>query len=316
MRKTAAVFCSFLVSAVGFAQSQKDVREKEFKEETARYGPMAQEAVKRLRAAGVDVDGFLAASKQFVALGPEKGKAFAQQTNAKYGSPIRKALATALVLPGAADILQDVQRSPLGPTPLPPGPPPPPCASCSTATFQPPFVGTSTEGDNFTRAVNPTILVTTLSPSVRSAIAAAPHRKITTGKDFTVPSNSCHIRVDIPLDTSWVIGLSGVGYAHVWLGLDTSVQRGGAGATVCSAPHLEQDNQWTWLGGALTLSDHRPGPHIVRTCEFDRTPADPTTYTAKVGASVDGTFVGFSGGYGDYFVTLDGVAVTSCACAR
>jgi hypothetical protein len=108
-----------------------------------------------------------------------------------------------------------------------------------------------------------------------------------------------------------VIGLSGLGYAHVWLGLDMDVSTA-SGAVACGAPHLEQDNQWTWAGGSLTLSDHRPGPSITRTCVFDRSAGDPTEYAANVSASADGTFIGASGGYGYYYVDLGPVDVTTC----
>jgi hypothetical protein len=118
--------------------------------------------------------------------------------------------------------------------------------------------------------------------------------------------------VTVNLGTNWVIGLSGVGYAHVWLGLDMNVTDARGVAVVCSAPHLEQDNRWTWAGGSLMLSDHRPGPSITRTCVFDRNASDPTEYAANVSASTDGTFFGFSGGYGDYYVDLGPVDVTTC----
>jgi hypothetical protein len=131
------------------------------------------------------------------------------------------------------------------------------------------------------------------------------------GRIFTVPSNARHVRVTVNLGTNWVIGLSGVGYSHVWLGLDMKVYDSRT-ALVCSAPHLEQDNRWTWLGGALTISDHRPGPAITQTCVFDRNVGDPTNYAAHVFASTDGTFVGFSGGYGAYYVDLGPVDVISC----
>ena len=126
-----------------------------------------------------------------------------------------------------------------------------------------------------------------------------------------MPATARHVSVTVNLGTNWVIGLSGLGYAHVWLGLDMNVS-GAGGAAVCSAPHLEQDNQWTWVGGSLMLSDHRPGPSITRTCVFDRNAGDPLDYAANVSASTDGTFVGFSGGYGDYYVDLGPVDVTTC----
>ena len=49
---------------------------------------------------------------------------------------------------------------------------------------------------------------------------------------------------------------------------------------------------------------------VVR--QDDRNAGDPTDYAANVSASTDGTFVGFSGGYGDYYVDLGPVDVTTC----
>jgi hypothetical protein len=333
MSKARIFFCLLLLPGVAFAQSKKEItpvvkdalaatakgadaraasRQQELKDASAKFGPMAEEVVKRLRAAGVGVDGFLAASKQFVetpiAKQSEKG---VEVVNSKYAGPIQKGLAAALGLSGTAAVLQEVQHRSSASGPPPPGPPAP---CCSRITSQPPFEGLFTEGDLGSRSITPGVPVTQLEPSVRSAILAAPHRLISTGKDITVPATACHVRVDLALDTSWVIGLSGIGYSHVWLGLDMNVTKPG-GSAACSAPHLEQDNQWTWLGGVLTLTDHRPGPRIVQSCEFDRNPTDPTTFSANVTASADGTFVGFSGGFGDYLVKLGQVDVSWCPCA-
>jgi hypothetical protein len=112
------------------------------------------------------------------------------------------------------------------------------------------------------------------------------------------------------LATKWNIGLSGLGYAHVWLGLDMYVTNA-SGAVVCRAGRLEQDNQSTLFGGRLTLFEH-PLTSITRTCTFNRNAGDPTDYAVNVSASTDGTFVGASGGYGEYVVDLGPVDVTTC----
>ncbi len=81
------------------------------------------------------------------------------------------------------------------------------------------------------------------------------------------------------------------------------------------APFRQEDNQWSWAAGFGTqTSDHRPGPTLTEVCEFTRTASDPTTFAAHLTATVDGTFVGFGGGFGDYFVTPGNITVQTCPC--
>ncbi|HZN93213.1 MAG TPA: hypothetical protein VFB81_10945, partial [Myxococcales bacterium] len=233
--------------------------------------------------------------------------------NKQYAPAIQTAIAKTVGVAGVGGLLQQVQVT-AGPPGDPNGGGAPPGGGgcCSTNRFLPPWDGLYTEGDFGARAIAPGAF-TQLSPGVRSAIAFAPHRLQQSGHLVSVaaPGPSSEL-VAVTLDTSWVIGLSGLGYAHVWLGLDMFVTRPD-GTVVCRASHLEQDNQWTWAGGFLHLSDHRPGPTVTRSCRFERVSGDPTTYSVNVSASVDGTFIGFSGGYGDYFVNLGPIDVTSCA---
>ena len=295
------------------AAVRADARKMALESERARFEPFATALLNSLKTAGVDLDGYLTASKQFVETPPEKiTQGAIDGVNQKFAGPIRDAIAKTVGVPGLADILQGTQ---LGPAPGPPGQPQPTggggaASCCSTNRFEPPFQGPFTEGDWGARAISPGE-TRQLVASVRSAIAGAPHRLERAGRSFTVPATARHVSVTVNLGTNWVIGLSGLGYAHVWLGLDMDVSTA-SGAMVCGAPHLEQDNQLTWAGGSLTLFDHRPGPSITRTCVFDRSAGDPTEYAANVSASTDGTFIGASGGYGTYYVDLGAVDVTTC----
>jgi hypothetical protein len=296
------------------AAVRADARKMAFESERARFEPFATALLNSLKTEGVDLDGYLTASKEFVETPPEKiSQGAVDSVNHKFAGSIRDAIAKTLGVPGLADILQGTQ---LGPAPGPPGQPQPTgggggaASCCSTNRFEPPFQGPFTEGDFGARASSPGE-TRQLIANVRSAIAAAPHRLERAGRSFTVPATARHVSVTVNLGTNWVIGLSGLGYAHVWLGLDMDVSTAGS-AVACGAPHLEQDNQLTWAGGSLTLSDHRPGPSITRTCVFDRSAGDPTEYAANVSASADGTFIGASGGYGYYYVDLGPVDVTTC----
>jgi hypothetical protein len=275
-----------------------------------------------LKASGVDLNGYLSASKQFVETPREKiTQSEVDRINRMFAEPIRGAIAKTVGLPGVGDILQQMQ-SEAAPSGAPPpgqldqgngnGSVGPQAASCcSTNRFEPPFEGLFTEGDLGARAIRPGE-TRQLDPHIRSAIASAPHRLEASGKRITVPASGRHVSVTVNLGTNWVIGLSGVGYAHVWLGLDMNVTDDRGTTVVCRAPHLEQDNRLTWAGGSLLLSDHRPGPAVTRTCVFDRNASDTTEYAVNVSASTDGTFFGFSGGYGDYYVDLGPVDVTTC----
>jgi len=311
------------VVSQGLRQIEKDssaraeARKKAFEADRASFESTSTALAEALKAAGVDLDGYLAASKQFVESPPGKtSQGDVDRVNRNFAGPIRAAITKAVGLPGVGDILQGMQSGQPAPvpTPDPPGQQtgagPQAASCCSTNRFEPPYEGLFTEGDLGARAIRPGE-IRQLDPHVRSAIVSAPHRREASGRSFTVPATARHVSVTVNLGTNWVIGLSGLGYAHVWLGLDMNVS-GAGGAAVCSAPHLEQDNQWTWVGGSLMLSDHRPGPSITRTCVFDRNAGDPTDYAANVSASTDGTFVGFSGGYGDYYVDLGPVDVTTC----
>jgi hypothetical protein len=303
--------------------ARAEARRRAFEADRARFEPTATALADALKAAGVDLDGYLAASKQFVETPPGKtSQVDVDRVNQKFAEPIRAAIARAVGVPGVGDLLQSVQWE-VAPGALAPGKqnhrsssgnsnggPQTAASCCSTNRFEPPFEGLSTEGELGARSIRPGE-TRQLSPRVRSAIASAPHTRQGSGRGFRVPAATRHVSVTVNLGTSWVIGLSGLGYAHVWLGLDMNVTNA-RGGVVCGAPHLEQDNRWTWAGGFLTLSDHRPGPSITRTCVFDRSTSDPTDYAANVSASTDGTFIGFSGGYGDYYVDLGPVDVTTC----
>ena len=317
------------------AKARSAARQKQFDIDRARFEPMANGLADAIRSAGINLDAYLAASKQFVETPSEKiTRAQVEDLNKKYAGPIRAAIAKAVGIPGVGALLQEAQSCPTVPSmtgekaflpnqpaehysnhvskiypAIDPGQQGSAGSCCSTVSYKPPFEGLSREVNFGASSTGPGDFYG-LSARIRSAIAAAPHDLERSGKRFTVPASARYVRVTDHLQTSWVIGLSGVGYAHVWLGLDMNVYAyAGSARVVCAAPHLEQDNQWTWAGGFLTLSDHRPGPNITRTCEFSRSASDPTDYVTNVSASSDGTFVGFSGGYGDYFVTFGQVDV-------
>ncbi|HYV44644.1 MAG TPA: hypothetical protein VFA20_07260 [Myxococcaceae bacterium] len=288
-------------------------RQKSFEAQKAQMGPSAQGFYDAAKASGVDVAGFLQASKDFVqSTDPKARAAMVSAVNQKYAGPIKAAIAKAVSVPGAGDLLQQAQ-SPAA-TGSPPPPPPSPAGGngcCVTNRFAPPWEGEYDESDFGARAIRPGPTAQ-LAVSAGSAIAFGPHRLAASGHRFTVafadPSSEL---VTVTLPTQWVIGLSGVGYAHVWLGLEMWVTTLD-GTEVCRATRLEQDNEWTWAGGWLTQWDHRPGPTVTRSCRFDRAAGAPTEYVVNVSASVDGTFVGFSGGFGNYFVDLGNVDVASC----
>jgi len=294
------------------ADQREQDRRKAYDDQRVQLEPMAKGLSDAVRAGKVDLDGYLSSSQKYV-IGSETkiDPSVVTAVNQTYGPGIQSAIASAVNVAGVGGLLQQTQVA------TAPGNPPgggggaAPNGGCCTAQhFQPPWSGLYEEGDFGARAIRPGP-TTQLEARVRSAIAAAPHRLEQSGLLITVPSTAGRVSAAATLDTSWVIGLSGLGYAHVWLGLDMSVSKPD-GTVVCRAPHLEQDNQWTWAGGFLTLSDHRPGPTIVRGCSFDRAPGDPTEYSVNVAASSDGTFIGFSGGYGDYYVNLGVVDVVAC----
>jgi hypothetical protein len=293
--------------------ARAEARKQAVEADRARFEPAATALVNGLRGAGVDLDGYLAASKQFVEMPAENiSQSNVDSVNRKFAGTIRNGIAKMVGAPGIGDILQGQQA---GPAPTPGGQGQPPAGDvgvascCSTNRFEPPFETLFTEADLGARSVRPGE-VRQLAPKVRSAIVSAPHSLKRSWRTFTVPASARHVSVTVNLETRWVIGLSGLGYAHVWLGLDMNVSTGST--VVCGAPHLEQDNQWTWAGGFLMLSDHRSGTSVTRTCRFDRSTSDPTEYAAGVSASSDGTFFGASGGYGDYYVDLGPVDVTTC----
>jgi hypothetical protein len=295
--------------------TRAEARKQAIEADRARFEPTATALVNGLRGAGVDLDGYLAASKQFVDAPSENiSQGNVDSVNRKFSGPIRNGLAKIVGVPGLADLMQGQQAGP-APTPQPPGQEQPPAGDagpascCSTNRFEPPFETLFTEADLGARSALPGE-VRQLAPKVRSAIASAPHSLKRSWRTFTVPASARHISVTVNLETRWVIGLSGLGYSHVWLGLDMNVST--SSSVVCGAPHLEQDNQWTWAGGFLLLSDHRSGTSITRTCSFDRATSDPTDYAVGVSASSDGAFFGASGGYGDYYVDLGPVDVTTC----
>ncbi len=321
-KKVSAVVMEGLRGVEKDSDARADVRKKAFEADRNRFEPTATALAEALKAAGVDLDGYLAVSKQFVETSPGKrNQSEVELTNKKFAEPIRAAIAKAVGVPGVGDILQGMQSgqpAPGGPAPVQPnqgsgsgngncgaGP------GCSTNRFEPPFEGLYSEADIGARSIRPFGETRQLYSRVRGLVIGAPHNLEASGRSFTVPATARRVSVTVNLGTKWTIGLSGVGYAHVWLGLDMRVTDGRAVAVVCSAPHLEQDNQWTWVGGRLTLVEHAP-TSITRTCSFDRNAGDPTDYAVTIGASVDGTFVGFSGGYGDYYVDLGTVEVTTC----
>ena len=320
--KISSVVLKGLQRAEQDSSAGAEARKKAFEADRARFESTSTAIAEALKASGVDLDGYLSASKQFVEMPHEKiNQSEIDRLNRKFADPIRGALAKILGVPGVGDIMQGMQPGLTASGAPAPGQldqgngngsvGPLAASCCSTNRFEPPFEGLFTEGDLGARAIRPGE-THQLDPRVRSAIVSAPHRLEASGRRFTVPATARQVSVTVNLGTNWVIGLSGVGYAHVWLGLDMNVTDARGVAAVCSAPHLEQDNRWTWAGGFLMLSDHRPGPGITRTCVFDRNASDPTEYAANVSASTDGTFFGFSGGYGDYYVDLGPVDVTTC----
>jgi hypothetical protein len=288
-------------------------RQRSFEAERAQFEPAANAIVEAVKRANVDLENYLAASKQFVETSTDSklSQSDVDRINQRFGGPIRGAIDKALGVPGVGEFMQRPMSTPVAhglPAPGQPDPPNASCPGCETVRFEPPFEGLATEGDLGTRAIRPGP-VRQLIPTVSSAVLALPHRRLGSGRSFTVPASARRVTVTVNLESGWNIGLSGLGYAHVWLGLDMNVTT--SGSVVCSAPHLEQDNLWTWAGGILTPSSGAV-PNFTRTCTFDRRAGDPTTYAAGIFASADGTFFGLSGGFGEYKVNLGAVDVTSC----
>lgn len=301
------------------APTRESERQRFIDAERVRFEPAANALLEAVRGSNVDLESYLAASKQFVETPAEKLNQFeVSRVNQKFGESLRDAISKAVSVPGVGSLMQTPTSRPLSPGWTAPGQPDPNnsdargsagiAACCESRRFEPPFEGLASEGDFGTRAIRPGP-VRELLPIVRSAVVAAPHSRRGSGRSFTVPAAARHVSVTVNLGSSWNIGLSGLGFAHVWLGLDMNVTTGGA--VVCSATHLEQDNQWTWAGGILTLTS-RSIPNFTRTCTFDRRPGDPTTYAANIFASTDATFFGASGGFGEYKVALGPVDVTYC----
>ncbi len=271
------------------------------------FRAMSSSLAASLRPTVPDLDAYLAASRSYVESPANHTAAFAQSVNARFAGPIHAALSKSVGEEALAQVLQSVQS---GGTPADTSTAQTTAASCcSTQQFAPPFDGLFREGNLGARTVIPGP-VTRLFPQVQGFGVGAPHSLETSGLTISVPDNARHVIVTETVNTGWMIGLSGVGYAHVWLGLDMDVRRGDA--VRCAATHIEQDNRWTWSGGFLPAFEQRPGPRITRSCEFDRAAGDPTEYTVNVTARADGTFAGFSGGFGDYEVQLGPVDVTSC----
>jgi hypothetical protein len=279
--------------------------------DVARLGQMGNALAQAVRSAGVNLDEYLAASKKYVEMPAGQGSsAYMETVNAKFAAPIRAAIAKAVGIPVAGDLLQRVQTGVSVGLPVMTKGGPPPSSCCNTQRFSPPFQGISREGNLGARSVAPGPFYG-LEPQVRGFGVWAPHDLEGSGLHVTVPDTARYVSVTVDLDTSWVIGLSGLGYAHVWFGLDMDVSIAGGGIA-CSAPHIEQDNQWTWAGGILKLTDHHPAQRITRTCEFERSPGDGTDYVVNVSASADATFVGTSAGSGNYSIKFGPVDVTSC----
>ena len=288
-------------------------RQRSLEAERAQFEPAANAIVEAVKRADVDLENYLAASKQFVETSTDSKlmQSDADRINQRFGGPIRAAIDKTLGVPGVGEFMQRPMSTPVAtgwPAPGQPDPPNANCPGCETVRFEPPFEGLAREGDLGTRSIRPGP-VRTLLLSVRSAVLALPHRREGSGRAFTVPASARRVTVTVNLESSWNIGLSGLGYAHVWLGLDMNVTT--SGSVVCSAPHLEQDNLWTWAGGILTPSSGAV-PRFTRTCTFDRRAGDPTTYAANIFASTDGTFFGLAGGFGEYKVNLGPVDVTYC----
>jgi hypothetical protein len=297
-------------------QARAAARQRSLEAERTQFEPAANAIVEAVKRSDVDLESYLAASKQFVeATDPKKFDIIG--VNQKFSGPIRAVIDKSVGVPGVADFMQRPVSLPLKPGWPQSGQsgtgndeaPNTICPGCETVRFEPPFEGLASEGDFGTRAIRPGP-IRELFPQVRSAVLSAPHSRKGSGRSFNVPASARHVTVTVNLGSSWNIGLSGLGYAHVWLGLDMNVTTGGS--AVCSAPHLEQDNFWTWAGGILTMSSRPPVPNFTQTCTFDRSPGDPTTYAANIFASVDGTFFGASGGFGEYKVVLGRVDVTYC----
>lgn len=271
------------------------------------FRAMSSALAASLRPTVPDLDAYLAASRSYVESPANHTAAFAQSVNARFAGPIHAALSKSVGDEALAQLLQSAQSG--GTTAECSTVETAAASCCSTQRFTPPFDGLFREGDNGARTVVPGP-VAKLFPRVRGWGAWAPHSLERSGLTITVPDNARHVIVTETLDTAWIIGLSGVGYAHVWLGLDMDVRRGDS--VRCATTHIEQDNRWTWAGGTLPAFEQRPGPRITRSCEFDRAEGDPTEYTVNVTARADGTFAGMSGGFGDYEVQLGPVDVTSC----
>jgi len=264
---------------------------------------------KRAEGAGADIAGAQAAMRALAEAG-KVTRADAETFNAKYAVPARRALDEATGTPGLSTLLAATGTTPqfdTGDLPVPLGGPAPSC--CRTVTLPPPWQGLYSESDFGARAISPDP-VSMLTPAFTGAALYAPHRLQRSGRSFTVDALTTTVRVDVTLDTSWNVAVSAVfAFAHAWLGLDMDVTAPG-GRLLCRAPHLEQENRQIVVGS--NVGDGLPGPRVVRSCEFTRSPTDPTTFSANATAAADGTFVGSGFGSADYRVTLGTVTVTTC----
>src|SRR2546430_1725136 len=112
----------------GLRQIEKDssarteARKQAFEADRARFEPTSTALAEALKAAGVDLDSYLTASKQFVEMPPGKtSQGDVGRVNRKFAGPIRAAIAKAVGMPGVGDILQGSGQPAPAPTPDPPG---------------------------------------------------------------------------------------------------------------------------------------------------------------------------------------------------
>jgi hypothetical protein len=90
--------------------ARAEARKKAFEADRARFEPTATALADALKAAGVDLDGYLVASKQFVETPPGKtSQVDVDRVNQKFAGPIRAAIARAVGVPGVGNLLQSVQ---------------------------------------------------------------------------------------------------------------------------------------------------------------------------------------------------------------
>ncbi len=146
------------VVSQGLRQIEKDssaraeARKKAFEADRAHFESTSTALAEALKASGVDLNGYLSASKQFVEMPHEKiSQSEIDRVNKKFAEPIRAALAKVFGVPGVGDIMQGMQPGlPASGAPAPGqldqgngnGSVGPMAASCcSTNRFEPPFEG-------------------------------------------------------------------------------------------------------------------------------------------------------------------------------